>query len=345
MEGVEWGVIEGDNGMATIYLNEQQSIVKKRDEYLIVQYPDKRKTEVPLIKVSQVVVVGDITLTTPALHALLERGIEVCFLSFYGHFRGRLAPPVAKNAAIRRAQYHAHADPEQALEIARACVRGKLANMRTMLLRANRQLQDEGIAEATNEIQRMMQQTSQVTALGSLLGIEGRGSAAYFGVFGKLLRGPLSFTHRQRRPPRDPVNAMLSLGYILLGHQVAAAIQTVGLDPYAGFLHQTRHGRAALAFDLIEEFRPIIVDSVILNICNHRLLSEQDFQEELGVIHLKPDARKKFTTKLDERLQEEIVHPRFEYRTSYRRCIELQARLLAKHLTGEIPTYPPFIVR
>ena len=345
MEGVEWGVIEGDSEMATIYLNEQQSIVKKRDEYLIVQYPDKRKTEVPLIKVSQVVVVGDITLTTPALHALLERGIEVCFLSFYGHFRGRLAPPVAKNAAIRRAQYRAHADPEQALEIARACVRGKLANMRTMVLRANRQIQEEKIAEAANEIQRMMQQTSQVTALGSLLGVEGRGSAAYFGVFGKLLRGPLTFTHRQRRPPRDPVNAMLSLGYTLLGHQVAAAIQVVGLDPYAGFLHQTRHGRAALAFDLIEEFRPIIVDSVILNICNHRLLSEQDFQEELGVIHLKPDARKKFTTKLDERLQEEIVHPRFEYRTSYRRCIELQARLLAKHLTGEIPAYPPFIVR
>ena len=120
--------------MATIYLNEQQSIVKKRDEYLIVQYPDKRKTEVPSIKVSPVVVVGDITLTTPSMHALLERNIELCFLSLYGHFRGRLSPPVAKNAAIRRAQYWIHADPQNALPIAQACVRGKLANMRTMLL-------------------------------------------------------------------------------------------------------------------------------------------------------------------------------------------------------------------
>ncbi len=230
--------------MAPLYLNEQQSIVKKRDEYLIIQYPDKHKAEVPLINVSQVVVIGDITLTTPALHALLERSIEVCFLSYYGHFRGRLSPPVAKNAAIRRAQYHAHTDTQQALQIAQACVRGKLANMRTMLLRANRQAHDEKIAEAASEIQRMMQQASQVTALGSLLGVEGRGSAAYFGVFGKLLRGPMSFTHRRRRPPKDPVNALLSLGYTLLGHQVAAAIQVLDLIPMPDF--SINHGMGVL---------------------------------------------------------------------------------------------------
>lgn len=331
--------------MATLYLNEQQSIIKKRDGYLIVQYPDKQKKEVPLINVSQVVVSGDITLTTPALHCLLERGIEVCFLSLYGQFRGRLSPPIAKNAALRRDQYCMHADPQKALFIAQACVRGKLSNMRTLLLRANRQLQDEEINKATSDIQRMVQQAAQTKYLGSLLGIEGHGSAAYFGVFGNLLRGPLSFTRRRRRPPTDPVNALLGLGYTLLAHQVSSAIQVVGLDPYAGFLHQTRHGRPALALDLMEEFRPIIVDSVILNICNHHILSERDFQEELGVVLLKPEARKKFYRKFEERLQEEIVHPRFEYRTSYRRCIELQVRLLGKYLTGEIPTYPPLSVR
>jgi CRISPR-associated protein Cas1 len=331
--------------MSTLYLNEQQSIVKKRDEYLVVQYADKRKTEVPLIRVSQVVVAGDVTLTTPALHSLLERGIEVCFLSFYGSFRGRLSPPVAKNSSIRRAQYQAHADPEQALEIARACVRGKLINMRTTLLRANRQIQDAEIGTASDEIQRMIQLLPTTTTVGSLLGFEGRGSAAYFGVFGKLLRGPLTFTHRRRRPPTDPINAMLSLGYTLLGQQVAAAIQVVGLDPYAGFLHQSRHGRPALALDLMEEFRPLLVDSIVLNICNHHIFSEKDFKDELGVILLKPDARKKFYGKFEERLQEEIRHPQFEYRTSYRRCLELQVRLLAKYLTGEIAAYPPFTVR
>ncbi len=331
--------------MATLYLNEQRSIVKKRDGYLIVQYPDKRSIEVPLIKVSQVVVSGDVTLTTPALHTLLEMGIEVCFLSMYGHFRGRLSPPVAKNALLRREQYRAHADQERALKLAQVCVTGKLENMRTMLLRANRSLQDGEVAEATVAIRNMIHQVPQSMKIGSLLGIEGNGSAAYFGVFGKLLRDSMTFVRRRRRPPTDPVNAMLSLGYTLLLHQVSSAVQVVGLDPYVGFLHQPRYGRPALVLDLMEEFRPIIADSVVLNIVNHRILSNQDFHEELGVVHLKPEARKTFYAKFEERLQEELQHPYFGYRTSYRRCMELQVRLLGKWLTGEIPAYLPLAVR
>jgi CRISPR-associated protein Cas1 len=138
---------------------------------------------------------------------------------------------------------------------------------------------------------------------------------------------------------------MLSLGYTLLAHQVSSAIQVVGLDPYAGFLHQPRHGRPALALDLMEEFRPIIVDSVVLNIVNHRILTAHDFEEELGVVLLKPAARKTFYAKFEERLLEELQHPHFGYRTSYRRCIELQARLLAKWLADEIPEYLPLYVR
>lgn len=331
--------------MTTLYLNEQQSFVKKRDEYLVITYQDKRKVEVPLINVSQVVVSGDVTLTTPALHMLLERGIEVCYLSMYGQFRGRLSPPVAKNVFLRREQYEAHRDLQRALIMARACVRGKLENMRTMLMRGNRTLQDSEIDESVTAMRVMMQQISSASTVGSLLGIEGNGSAMYFKVFGKLLRGPFTFTHRRRRPPTDPVNAMLSLGYTLLQHQVSSAIQTVGLDPYAGFLHQPRHGRPALALDLMEEFRPILVDSVVLNIVNHRILSERDFEEELGVVHIKKDARKTFYGKFEERLQEELQHPHFGYRTDYRRCIELQTRLLAKWLMHEIPEYPPLCVR
>ncbi len=333
--------------MATLYLSEQQSIVKKRDGYLIVQYAgaDKRKVEVPLINVSQVVVSGDVTLTTPAVHTLLEAGIEICYLSMYGHFRGRLSPPVAKNALLRREQYRAYADPQRALKVAQACVKGKLENMRTLLLRSNRQLQDSEVTDAIVAIQQMIREVPRAATVGSLLGFEGNGSAAYFKVFGKLVRGSMTFTHRRRRPPTDPINAMLSLGYTLLLHQVSAAIQIVGFDPYAGFLHQPRYGRPALALDLMEEFRPIIADSVVLNIINHRILTEHDFQEELGVVHLKAEARKKFYAKFEERLQEELQHPHFEYRTSYKRCIELQARLLGKWLTGEIPAYLPLGVR
>lgn len=331
--------------MTTLYLNEQQSFVKKRDEYLVISYPDKRKVEVPLINVTQVVVSGDVTLTTPALHTLLERGIEVCYLSMYGQFRGRLSPPVAKNVFLRREQYLAHHDPQRALLVAQSCVRGKLENMRTMLMRGNRSIQDSEIDEAVASMRVMTQHIENAKTVGSLLGVEGNGSALYFKVFGKLLRGPLTFTHRRRRPPTDPVNAMLSLGYTLLQHQVSSAIQTVGLDPYAGFLHQPRHGRPALALDLMEEFRPILVDSVVLNVVNHRILTERDFEEELGVVLMKKDARKTFYGKFEERLQEELQHPHFGYHTDYRRCIELQTRLLAKWLSHEIPAYPPLCVR
>lgn len=332
--------------MVTLYLNEQESIVKKRAEYLIVQYADKHTVEVPLIKISQVVVSGNVTLTTPALHSLLEAGIEVCFLSMYGQFRGRLSPPVARNALLRRTQYRAHIDPQRSLVVAQACVKGKLENMRTMLMRANRSLQDAEITTAAIAMQTLIQRIPGTATVGSLLGIEGTGSASYFAVFGKLLRGTMTFTQRRRRPPLDPINAMLSLGYTLLLQQVSSAIEMVGLDPYVGFLHQPRYGRPSLALDLMEEFRPIIVDSVVLNIVNHLMLSTQDFQEELGgAVYLKPAARKTFYAKFEERLQEEIQHPHFGYRTSYRRCIELQVRLLGKWLTGEIPAYLPFSVR
>ncbi|HLX55466.1 MAG TPA: type I-D CRISPR-associated endonuclease Cas1d [Ktedonobacteraceae bacterium] len=332
--------------MVTLYLNEQESIVKKQAEYLIVQYPDKHTVEVPLIKVSQVVVSGNVTLTTPALHTLLEAGIEVCFLSMYGQFRGRLSPPMAKNALVRCEQYRAHFDAQRALEIARACVKGKLENMRTMLMRANRSSQDAEITAATLAMQTMIQQIPRTTTVGSLLGLEGNGSASYFAVFGKLLRDPMTFTRRRRRPPLDPINAMLSLGYTLLLQQVSSAIEMVGLDPYVGFLHQPRYGRPALALDLMEEFRPIIADSVVLNIINRRMLTAQDFQEELGgAVYLRPEARKTFYARFEERLQDEIQHPHFGYRTSYRRCMELQVRLLGKWLTGEIPAYLPLNVR
>src|SRR5579884_2632250 len=151
--------------MATLYLNEQQSIVKKRDHYLIVQYADRRTVEVPLIKVTQVVVSGDVTLTTPALHTLLELGIEVCFLSMYGQYRGRLSPPVAKNALLRREQYRSHSDPSRALAIAQACVSGKLENMRTMLLRLNRTLVDKDVAAAAEAIRRITRQVPAAQAV------------------------------------------------------------------------------------------------------------------------------------------------------------------------------------
>ena len=172
-------------------------------------------------------------------------------------------------------------------------------------------------------------------------------SAASFGCFGKLLSDPRQwpFPGRVKRPPTDPVNALLSFGYSLLTTKVASAVQLVGFDHFVGYLHSSFYGRPALAFDLLEEFRPSIVDSVVVNMLNHRMLTPTDFVVELGAYRLKDERRKVFFTKFEERLTEEIEHPIFGYKTSYRRCLELQARLLAKYITGEIEEYPPFLLR
>ncbi len=185
------------------------------------------------------------------------------------------------------------------------------------------------------------------TPLETILGMEGSGSAAYFQCFGKLMSNQKQwpFARRIKRPPTDPVNSLLSFGYSLLTNQVASAVQLVGFDHFVGFLHSSFYGRPSLALDLIEEFRPIIVDSVVLTLLNNRMLAPDYFVVELGAYRLKQERRKVFFTKFEERLNEEITHPIFGYKVTYRRCIELQARLIAKFVTGEIDEYPPFIVK
>jgi CRISPR-associated protein Cas1 len=244
---------------------------------------------------------------------------------------------------------------------------GKLANQRQRLLRYNRAQTDLEVNQAVDRLAVALRtlealpipralparpltggdQGVEGTPLETILGIEGAGSAAYFQCFGRLLtrQDQWPFPGRVKRPPTDPVNSLLSFGYSLLTNKVASAVQLVGFDHFVGYLHSSFYGRPALALDLVEEFRPVIVDSVVLNILNHRILAANDFVIELGAYRLKPEKRTVFFTKLEERLNEEVSHPIFGYKTTYRRCIELQVRLLAKFLTGEISEYPPFLVR
>lgn len=358
-----------NSDMATLYLTEPHSLVRKDGETLLVEIPagergsrQKRRVRVPLVKVSQVVVYGDVTLTSPALGALLDQGADVCFCSAYGRFRGRLAPPLGKNSLLRLDQHRAHDDPARTLTLARGFVRGKLANMRTMLLRANRKREDAPLAQAAAALQGVLAQVEALqpeqaapppdparpqagTAIGTLQGLEGAGTAAYFGVFGRLLDEEWGFHTRQRRPPRDPVNALLSFGYVLLTNQVASAVSIVGLDPYVGFLHSSQFGKPALALDVMEPFRPVVVDSVVLTLLNNGMLSRRDFQEQFGAWRLTDEGRRTFLTKFEERLDTEIRHPVFGYRATYRRSLELEVRLVAKWLAGEIPHYRPFVVR
>lgn len=214
-----------------------------------------------------------------------------------------------------------------------------------MLLRGNRKLDDAEIAAAAATLQRMRASVPQAETLDSLRGFEGNGAAAYFSGFGRLLRHDLGFVRRVRRPATDPVNALLGLAYTCLMNQMASAIQLTGLDVYAGYLHSAQYARPSLALDLMEEFRPLVADSVVLTLINTRVVQQDDFEDELGTFRLKQAGRRRFYEHFEERLNTEIEHPVFGYKATYRRCLELQARLLARWLEDDIPEYPPFAVR
>ncbi len=354
--------------MTTLYLTEQRSLVRKDGDTLVVHIPEdkekgteKRKVRVPLLKVDQVVVCGDSTITSPALLALLEQRADVCFCSYYGNFRGHLSPEFSKNGLLRIRQHEVRGDYEQRMALARGFVQGKLSNQRTLLLRSNRKLQDEDITRAAASLKGIIEKVQAVsgageitvdpsdpqkeTPLGTLLGLEGAGSAVYFRVFGRLLKQEMGFGGRTKRPPKDPINALLSYGYVLLMHKVMSAINIVGLDPYAGYLHSSQYGKPALALDVMEEMRTPVVESVVLTLINNRIIQREHFGEELGAYRLTEAGRRRFLEKFEERLNTTIQHPVFDYQATYRKCLELQVRLLAKTLTGEIGAYVPFVVR
>jgi len=347
------------------------------EDCLLIQVPEQRgeggsvlaaayKRRIPVVKIHDVVVMGEVTMTASAIQLLLEKNIEIHFLTHYGILKGCLSPELSKNSLLRMAQHRTHNDISRRSELARRFAIGKLSNQRTMLQRSDRR---HSVPLFSKEIEQMAISIRQLqtlsthcevaptlttgdsgiagTPLETLLGLEGVGSALYFSCFGKMLADQQQwpFAGRVRRPPTDPVNALLSFGYALLTSQVASIVQIVGFDHYIGYLHSSAYGRPALALDLMEEFRPIIVDSVVLTLLNNRMLSPGDFHVELGAYRLKKEPRNLFLKKFEERLSEEVTHPLFNYKIKYRRCIELQARLVAKYLTKDIDEYPPFIVR
>jgi CRISP-associated protein Cas1 len=328
--------------MSTLYITQQDTVLRKVDERLKVTSNGQTLLDIPLIKVSQVVAFGRVTVTAATVATLMEHSVDLCYLSEHGRYIGRLEPRFSKNSLLRVEQWRAAFDERRKLTIARQCVLGKLANMRVMLLRANR---EEGRPELTSAIERLKEAERAAEAcqnLDTLRGYEGEGSAAYFSVFEYLIKQDVAFPGRVRRPPTDPVNAMLSFGYTLLYNDLHSACNIVGFDPYVGYLHADRYGRANLALDLMEEFRPIVIDSVVLTCVNKRIIQKDDFIVELGGAHrLSDDARRRFLLQYEERKNTEFKHPVFGYRISYQRCFELQARLLAKFLQGELEAYPP----
>lgn len=287
---------------------------------------------------------GHVQISTQAVHELCDREVPIVYMSSGGWFQGMTRGIDHKNVELRRRQYAAASDPLHALAIARRLVAVKIRNTRTLV----RRNAEAAPAFTLQRMKELAASSETAGSLESLLGIEGTAARVYFEAFRTMIEGPelaFEFDGRNRRPPRDPVNALLSLGYALLAKDLTILLQAVGFDPYLGFYHQPRYGRPALALDVMEEFRPLVVDSVVLSAVNTGAVKIGDFLRRGGAVTLTQPGRAKFIRAYERRMDEEITHPVFGYRISYRRTLEVQIRLLARYLTGEIADYPPFATR
>ncbi|MCB1079248.1 MAG: CRISPR-associated endonuclease Cas1, partial [Verrucomicrobiae bacterium] len=350
-----------------LYLNTQGYRVGVKSERLIIKDGESLVDEVRLIDVSHVALFGNVQISTQAVRELCEQEIPVAYFSLGGWFYGLTRGHGLKNVHTRIQQFTAAGNPVRCLEVAQSIVRAKIRNHRTMLMR----LHTEAPTPVIVGLKEIAARVSDARGLDELLGMEGSAAALYFQQFAGLIKVggdeeddeipglesmpeadarrraaaakefTFDFTRRRRRPPTDPVNALLSLSYSLLAKDCTIAAFAVGFDPYVGFYHQPRHGRPALALDLMEEFRPLVAESAVLTAINNRMITPSHFVCAGNAVNLSPIGRKAFFHAYEQRMNSLITHPIFDYKVSYRRVIELQARLLAKWLTGEIPEYVP----
>jgi len=352
--------------VGTLALMEQGMTLAVSGEIFSVEREGQAVQQVRMSDVDEVLVFGSIALTPAAIGALLQRGIDTVFLSATGRFRGRLMGKPGRNVELRLAQMDRCRDPRVAVPLARALVGGKIANQRALLLRAQREQKREDLAEAIGGLRRLLEGIETAPSVEMVRGLEGQAAALYFGVFGRCLRNPeFTFTRRTRRPPRDPVNAMLSFGYTLLGTIMESSVLRVGLDPMVGVFHAPEYGRPSLALDLIEEFRPVMVDTLALRLINRREVAREDFEElhddaefaALGeadsesadvaqpAVWLGPTGRRVFFRAWGRRLHETHFYAVRQQTLALEEIMQQQVYQVARVLKGEETTYRPFLVR
>lgn len=334
-----------------LYLNTQGARVGKSGNVLQIRGRDDKKQDVRLHEICQLNLMGNIQISTQAIQGLCEAGLPICYFSQGGWFYGITTGLNSKNIFLRRTQFRLAEEEWFALSLARQLVSGKIRNQRTMLQRNHIEPKSDSLAA----LKRMAEAAENARSIDELLGIEGNGARLYFQSFGGMIKVNdeggdqdqfgFDFAGRNRRPPRDAVNALLSLAYSLLVKDLTIACYAVGFDPYLGYYHQPRFGRPALALDLMEPFRPLVADSAVLAAINTRMVTPRDFVQAGPAVALSPSGRKAFFRSYELRMDSLVTHPLFEYRVSYRRLLEIQARLLARVLEGEIGDYPVFVTR
>lgn len=333
-----------------LYLNSQGLRVGKSGFVLKVQDKETVVQEVRINEICQLNLFGNIQLTTQAVQALCEQEVPIAYFSMGGWFYGVTHGLGVRNIYLRREQFRLADVPGFCLRLARALVAGKIRNQRTLLQRNH----VEPPPAALVQMKCMMDDAERAESQEELLGIEGNAARIYFQNFAGMIKPDdpfgdndinFDFKNRNRRPPRDPVNALLSLAYSVLAKDLTIVCHAVGFDPFLGFYHQPRYGRAALALDLMEPFRPLIADSAVINAINTRMVTSSDFVKSGNAVSLTPSGRKGFFRAFEQRMDTLVTHPVFGYRINYRRVLEIQARLLARVLTGELATYPVFTTR
>ncbi|MCL6596474.1 MAG: CRISPR-associated endonuclease Cas1 [Firmicutes bacterium] len=323
-----------------LHVTVQGAVVRKEGERLRVTRLDQELAEARVADVSALSVWGNVEVTTPAVAMLLGAGIPILYFSYGGWFRGMTSAPAAHNAPARIQQYKASADVERSLAAARRIVASKIHNARILI---RRNAPDHAVLAL---LQAAKQRAERARSEQALLGVEGHASRLYFGALGDLLTEEApQWAQRNRRPPRDPVNAVLSYLYAVLLKDAIVAVYSVGLDPYVGLYHHAGYGKPALALDIMEPYRPVVVDSVMLSLFNRRILEERDFVHSSRGVAIRDAARRKVLEEYERRMDTLFEHPIFGYSVSYRRSLEIDARLLSRFVQGELTEYRPLRVR
>lgn len=336
----------------TLYITTEDAYLSKERETFVVQIGHKKIFQAPIHAIENIVCFGFKPMTPALMAFCAENNVGVSFLSETGKFLARVEGAQQGNVLLRKAQY-AIADIEvESLKIARPIIAAKVANYRNLLLRHQRnhpEMSTDDVVTVARRLGDRLAEIQSVETLDRLRGIEGECASAYFGTLSSLITSQgvdFAFTKRTKRPPLDPANALLSFLYAILANDVRSALETVGLDPQVGFLHQLRSGRPSLALDIMEEFRAYLGDRVMLNLINLKQLTRRDFEiRESGEVRMTDEARKTVITAYQKRKQEEITHPFLGEKMTVGLLPHVQAQLMARYVRGDIPEYPPFYLK
>lgn len=330
--------------MSTVYIDEMGSTLHHRGEEIHVIKEGAVLAKLPLTQIDRVILAGPVQLSTQTMGLFLKHNIPTTFMTIYGDYRGKLTPPTHKNVALRLLQYDRYRDESFRLSQGKAIISAKIRNFQELIQKHCRSHPETQIQEELSSLDHMVRTIHSARDIAALMGFEGTAARYYFQALGKMVRREFSFVGRSKRPPKDPVNALLSLGYTLLFHEMVTAVEAIGLDPYLGFLHSVEYGRPSLGVDLCEEFR-YLVDSLVLAMINRGELNQYDFRQgDDDGWYLVDQGRKTFYGAYEKKIRTEISYLNGDA-MSYRRIFFRQAEALARVIKGEDAEYRPFLMR